>query len=256
VAADAGYAAAVHRHHFSPTAERAQLAESATGFRLLGAILMNDSAGGFNVDAVDLALRMGAVWTSLPTLSSRWYRSRLARLEPERRKAVSFGGGDLSALDASGALLPAVERIVALVAARGAVLNLGYASFAEMVAVGEAARRAGVTKLVLTSPLTSGGLTIEQVDALLADDAVTLELTVYSMYPGRPGGADLSPADARELLRHAGVARCVLSSDGGSAAAPPPGEILAWGCSRLAEQGLTRDELVALVRTNPSRLVA
>jgi hypothetical protein len=255
-AKDAGYAAAVHRHHFSATAERARLASDATGFRLLGAILLNDSAGGFNRDAVDLALRMGAVWVSLPTVNARWYRSRLARLSPERQKSVAFGRGDLSALDAGGKLLPAVDEILPLVAEKNAALNLGYVSYAEMKAVSEAAARHGIGKVVLTSPLTSGGLTQEQADTLMEREMTTIELTAYSMYPGRVGGADLAVADAARLIRHVGVGRCVLSSDGGSAGSPPPAEILAWGCARLAEQGFTQAELTALVRTNPARLVA
>jgi hypothetical protein len=252
----AGLAAAVHRHHFSQTAERARIASDATGFRLLGAILLNDPVGGLNVHAVDLALRMGAVWISLPTVMARWYRARLARLHPDRQKSVSFGRGDISALDDGGRLLPVVDEILDLVAAKNAAFNLGYVSHAEMVAVSDAAARHGVNKVVVTSPLTSGGLTPSELDVLMARDTTVIELTSYSMYPGRLGGADISPVDAARLIRHAGVSRCVLSSDGGSAGSPPPAEILAWGCSRLAEQGLTAAELTALVRTNPAYLVA
>src|SRR5262245_4634359 len=63
-----GFRAALHRHHFSPTAERTQLARDATGFDLLGAIVLNDAVGGINPYAVELALRMGAVWVAFPTL--------------------------------------------------------------------------------------------------------------------------------------------------------------------------------------------
>jgi hypothetical protein len=252
----AGVAAAVHRHHFSQTAERARIASDATGFRLLGAILLNDPVGGLNPDAVDLALRMGAVWVSLPTVMARWYRSRLARLHADRQKSVSFGRGDISALDGNGRLLAVVDDILDLVAARDATLNLGYVSYAEMLAVSDAAARHGVKKVVLTSPLTSGGLTQVEVDRLMASETTVIELTAYSMYPGRLGGADLDPSGAAQLIRRAGVARCVLSSDGGSAGSPPPAEILAWGCSRLAEEGFTTAELSALVRTNSARLVA
>jgi hypothetical protein len=192
---------------------------------------------------------------SLPTVTARWYRSRLGRLHAERQKSLSFGSGDISALDDAGRLLPVVDEILRLVAAHDATLNLGYVSYAEMAAVSDAAARHGVKKVVLTSPLTSAGLRQDEVDTLMARETTVIEVTAYSMYPGRLGGADVEPQDAARLIRRAGVARCVLSSDGGSAGSPAAAEIMAWGCSRLAEQGFTTTELAALVRTNPARLV-
>ena len=171
---------------------------------------------------------------------ARWYRARLARLHPDRQKSVSFGRGDISALNDDGHLLAVVDEILDLVAARDATLNLGYVSYAEMLAVSDAAARHGVKKVVLTSPLTSGGLTQDEVDALMANEATLIELTAYSMYPGRLGGADIDPAGAARLIRHAGVARCVLSSDGGRGIAASaeilPGAVRAGG-ARVRRRG-------------------
>src|SRR5262245_17040700 len=72
---DAGLRAAVNRHHWSPTAERAALARAATGFDLRGGIVLNGATGGINPDAVEMALRSGAVWVSLPSMNARAWRA-------------------------------------------------------------------------------------------------------------------------------------------------------------------------------------
>jgi hypothetical protein len=135
-------------------------------------------------------------------------------------------------------------------------MNLGYVSFDEALAVLRAARRRGITKITVTSPLTSGGLREDQLLELMHEGDLSLELTCYSMHPSRAGGADVTPEGAVRLIRRVGVSRCVLSSDAGTASAPPVGDLLAWGLSRLAEQGLKEAELRALVHTNPAALLA
>src|SRR3954452_21003924 len=87
---DAGYAAAVHRHHFSGTAERSALVARATGFPLLGALLLDDCAGALNPSVVERELRMGAVWIGLPTISSCYFRSRLGGMRPEVRAMLDI----------------------------------------------------------------------------------------------------------------------------------------------------------------------
>ncbi|MBV9660537.1 MAG: hypothetical protein JO337_05205, partial [Acidimicrobiales bacterium] len=91
--ATAGVAAAIHRHHYCPTAERSKIAQDATGFLLHGAILLNDSVGGINPTAVDLALRDGAVWIGLPTLSAAAMRAQTGWRATRYAKELAFGPG-------------------------------------------------------------------------------------------------------------------------------------------------------------------
>ncbi|MVZ99849.1 hypothetical protein F8568_005535 [Actinomadura sp. LD22] len=110
--AGAGYRAAVHRHHFAETTGRAELARAATGFDLLGGLVLGDATGGINPTAAELALRAGAAWVGLPTLSSAVFRAGLqtkpagvqgalglcahlsAHREPPRGEALETSSGE------------------------------------------------------------------------------------------------------------------------------------------------------------------
>jgi hypothetical protein len=253
--AASGYAGAVHRHHFSTTVERAILASAATGFDLRGAVLLNDSVGGLNPFAVELALRLGGRWIGLPTLSADFHRAHLPVVSDAMRGALLFGPGRLVATDPEGALLDEVHEILRLGAALGAVVNLGYVSPAECEALVAAAP--ADSRLVATNPHTSMHQPLPQI-VELARRGVTVELTAYSMHPDGPNRR--APQDAVDaaanLIRTVGVDSCVLSSDGGMTGAPSPPELLAWLLNELAIREFTSRDLIRLTHDNPSRLVA
>jgi len=126
----AGLAAAVHRHHYTSTAERGQVVRDEIGFDLLGAILLNEPVGGLNPSAVELALRMGAVWVGFPSIGAGAYRARLHELPERSRPIVGFGRYDILLVDEQGRLLPAVHDVLELIAESGVAMGLGYSSFA------------------------------------------------------------------------------------------------------------------------------
>jgi hypothetical protein len=256
-AKEAGLAAAVHRHHFSPTAERSRLVTAITGFPLFGAILLNDSVGGLNPMAVELAIEMGTVWIGLPTLSARAQRQRLGRTPTQHQRALAFGPGNLTLVDDDGALLDPVHEILRLAAACDLAVNVGYASFPECLAVLRVARAIGMAKLVITNPLTTMQLTLGELDELLASADVVVEQTCYSLHAsGSYGGGDRAIETAAALIGHVGYRRVVLSSDGGMREAPRPAELLAWGCEQLLGAGFAEAQLRSMTRTLPSELVA
>ncbi len=255
-----GLSAIVHRHHYSSTAERSALARDATGFPILGAIMLNDSVGGINPSAVDLALQMGAVWVGMPTLSARFLRTNpWGKSGPGYPKAaMEFGPGDLCVLDDDGELTPETTDVLRLVADAGVALSLGYMSFAECAAVARAAADLGCDKLVLTNPTTAMRLSDAELDELLTIPGVYVELTSYPIHPEGPGGAGAAEPGIRrnvELIRHVGVDRAVVCSDGGKIDAPPPPRILEWALTAYADAGIGPDEIDTLVRVNPRRLV-
>jgi hypothetical protein len=253
-AAAAGIAAVVHRHHYCSSAEQTALVRDATGFPLFGAIELSDSVG-MNAYAVDLALRFGAVWVSVPTLSARAFRPGLVARESVYRDALLFGGGDLAVLDEGGEILPVVKDVLKLVADAGVVLGLGYVSFDEALAVARAAAELGHAQMVVTNPWPR--FSEDQVDQLMAIPGVYGEVTAYMMHPEGPGaaGTEASLDRATHLLRHIGVDRGVLSSDGGMVDAPRAPTILAWALDALSARGFSNEELWTLTHRNPRVLV-
>jgi hypothetical protein len=252
--AAAGYAAAVHRHHFADTTGRAALARAVTGFTLLGALVLGDAVGGVNPVAAELALRAGAAWISLPTLSSAVFRSTLESKPPQVRGALGLGPGKLRLLDDHGRLRPAVRSVIELAGAHGAVLGLGYGDARELAAVLRSAGRSG-PPMVLTYPHIAG-LSAAAVAELTGLGDCYLELCAYRLHPAGPVGGGAEPlGEALRLLDAVGADRAILSSDGGIAGAPAPPALLAYGVSRLAEAGVPLTVLRRMVHDNPRRLL-
>jgi hypothetical protein len=251
---EAGLAAALHRHHFCSTAERSALARNVTGFAILGAVLLNDSVGGLNPTAVELALQMGAPWVGLPTLSARSFRSRIASLPPAPgSRFLEFGPGRLQVWDSDGSLLPEVVEILRLVREGDAVLNLGYIGNDEMLAVARAAAEMGHARLVITNARVSD----VELEAMLAIPGLFFEVTSYGVHPDGLGGDNWESGMTRnaQFIRQVGIDRVLVSSDGGMAGSPPPAEILRWALDRYAERGFSASELRVLVQENPRRLL-
>lgn len=252
--AGAGYTAAVHRHHFADTTGRAALARAVTGFNMLGAIVLNDTFGGANPTAAEVALRAGAAWVGLPTLSAAVFREGLWSKPVRVRDALGLGPGQLRLLDDLGRLRPEVSATIELVAEHGAVLGLGYGSAEELHAVLGLTGPRGVP-VVLTYPHI-GGLTAAQVGEMV-EAGCYLELCAYRLHPSGPAdGGDASLREALALLDAAGPDRTILSSDGGIASAPDPPTLLAFGLRRLADSGVPHSVLRQTINDNPRRLLA
>jgi len=250
----AGLAAVIHRHHYASTAERSQLARDATGFPVLGAILLNDPVGGLNPTAVRLALEMSAEWVSMPTLDALAFRRARATAAPTAfDDRLAFGPGQLAATDDTGALTSATSEIIDLVVEAGVPLNLGYLGVAEMIAVARAASERGHRRLVVTNALLVG----ERLGELLAIPGMFVEVTSYSVHPDGLGGANAEAGVERnvELIRRVGPDRVVLSSDGGMAGSPPPAEILGWAVGKYLRAGIDAADVRAMVADNPRRLL-
>ena len=255
--AAAGYRAALHRHHFSSTVERSAVASAATGFDLFGAVLLNDSVGGLNPWAADVALRLGGRWIGFPTLSAKAFRDGLAVMPAALRSTLEFGPGGLTLTDDGGGVRGAVTDILELARDANVPVNIGYPSLDECRATIAAARVVGGVDIVLTNPHSSMHLSDDEVVALTAHGRVHVELTAYSMHPDGPRRRDPAPAldRAAALISRVGSEWCVLSSDGGMADAPPPHVMLAFALAELQRRDVPAEQLEALVHTNPGRLL-
>lgn len=247
-----GFRAAVHRHHYSPTAERSTIAAGATGAPLLGAILTNPTAGGLDPAPVELALRSGARWVGLPTLGARHFRRRVGTV---RGTDLRFDTAELTLTDDTGTVRPQVHDILCLAAEAGVPVNLGYASAAECRAAAVAAREHGVHATVLTNPVSVIGLAPAEAAALLTDTGAFLEITAYSLHPSHMTGANRHAATLVELVRTVGVEQCVLSSDSGIAGAPNAEVLLGDACTLLRDEGFTEADLKLLLCANPATVL-
>ncbi|MCU0247890.1 MAG: DUF6282 family protein, partial [Bryobacter sp.] len=128
-------------HHCSTVPLAAALSEALPGLRVRGGLVLNRAVGGWNVEAVEAALKMGAAEIWMPTLSAE-----------NERAFRGFPGTGMKALDAAGGVLPEVIEIVKRVARAGAVLGTGHLSPAETAEVVAVARQEGVRAILVTHP--------------------------------------------------------------------------------------------------------
>lgn len=269
--------AAVHRHHFAMTADRAHLATETSGFQMFGSILLNAAVGGINPSAVEIALRSGAVLVSLPTTSARYMQTRDSWAQGiEARFGLTATYPSYTVWSEPGTLHPAVLETADLVAAHEAILALGYVGPDECLAAAREAQRRGVTKMLLTNPLVAMGLSVEESLEIVSVPGTYLEITAFALRPGHVGGssdmdsvmvlagaseAELPDPDPgvperqADLIRRVGVDRCVISSDGGHAGEASTAEELAWACQALADLGFSDAELRVMVHDNPLSLL-
>lgn len=144
---------AVLKAHEGSTVERAVLAgqrEAAAGVTVVGGIVLNSPVGGANPDAVEVAARLGGRVVWMPTVSSPAHIASAANPELSVHKGLAFRQVDV--LDEAGALLPAWQDVLDVVAAHDMVLASGHLTCSQSLALFRAANAVGVTRMLLNHP--------------------------------------------------------------------------------------------------------
>src|SRR5215510_7358621 len=221
----AGQPAVACKSHQQVTASLASLASRmVSGVTLLGGITLNKTVGGLNPHAVRMAGELGARILWFPTHHAAHHNSTL----------VEGGKGDnqgIRVLDAEGKLLPEVNEILDLVLRYDMLLGTGHISFAEALAVVEAAKAKGIKRIVANHPLSknSSRFTVAETS---------------------------TPKETVDAIREIGASRCIISTDFGAYATPPPPEGLRMFIATLLNHGVAPEDVDLMARRNPAQLAA
>ncbi len=247
--AAAGATGCVLKGHCEPTVGRAAAAGAGTGLEVVGGVVCNHPAGGFNPVAVAAALDAGGRVVWLPTVDAAAHRE--SGLVHPPSCAPSLPAGPALALpprDPSSE--PAVRTILELIAAHDAVLATGHVGGDELAGVVPAARAAGIERILLTHPtFTVPGLDPATTRELVELGAVA-EVTSYQLRHQGVTAATLAVAITTIGLEHV-----VLSSDAGQPDAPPGPQALSDLVDALASEGLDHAALELAAGTHPAELV-
>jgi hypothetical protein len=144
---------AVLKAHEGSTVERAVLAgqrDAAAGVTVVGGIVLNSPVGGANPDAVEVAARLGGRVVWMPTVSAPAHIASSSSPELSVHRNLAFRQVDV--LDGSGALLPAWQDVLDVVAAHDLVLASGHLTCGQALVLFRAAKAAGVTRMLLNHP--------------------------------------------------------------------------------------------------------
>ena len=144
--AQVGVSLSVLKAHEGSTAERALIA----GEGALGGIVLNSPVGGANPDAVEVAAGFGARMVWMPTMSAPAHLAAASSPELQVHRGVNFRQVEVVE---DGRLRREWHEVLEVVASHDLVLASGHLTCSEALVFFRAARRAGVTRLMLNHPV-------------------------------------------------------------------------------------------------------
>ncbi|MDA0770463.1 MAG: hypothetical protein BZY79_04210 [SAR202 cluster bacterium Casp-Chloro-G4] len=207
------------------------------GLKVYGAIALNRSVGGVNPDAVEMAAGLGTKVVWMPTKTADYW------LKNQKR------GPGLTVFNDSGELTAETLKVVDIVAKNDMVLASGHISPLEAIAVFEAARAAGVTRMIATHPANVA--TVEQQKEMISLGAY-LEYTFLACMPVRQR---YTVKELMDAVRWLGLDNCIITTDFGQWMNPPPAEGMRMAIASLLNQAMSSEELTKLVKTNPAKIL-
>ena len=239
----AGMGAVLIKSHQNSTVERASLvSQCIPGIRVYGGLVLNETVGGLNLAAVQLALQLGARQIWMPTRSARNHRQYHAQQ------------GGITILDDEGQLLPVVEEILRAISQSSCILGTGHLSPEETSALVDAATRLNIHKILVTHP--EWGPTYHSIEAqinLSRRGNVFFERCFVST----THLCGCVPFETIErAIAETGVEHTVLSTDLGQPETPPPADGFRLYAERLRSTGFSVDQIRTMMQANPERLLA
>ncbi|MEJ2718067.1 MAG: DUF6282 family protein, partial [Deltaproteobacteria bacterium] len=249
------------KDHNTITADRAALVHAMLGddVLVLGTIVLNYSLGGFNPEAVEKALDLGARIVFMPsadacltiekvhvTGETPWLLPIVKRKDPREGMSVlnEWPNGDR--------VIPEVQEILRLIAEKDAVLDTCHLSAHECHHLIDAAKAAGVKRIVVTHPNCSvNPMTIDEQKELAAKGAYLS----YAFLPCMPLFDRQHPMEIAKMMTSVGLDRCLLFSDFGQIVNPPSVEGYKMFLASLLAVGLTPEDLTKAASENPARLL-
>lgn len=239
----------VIKSHHVPTVDRAALVNlikqekygDVAPFTMVGGIALNEFVGGINPYAVETALKLGGKVVWMPTNTA----------ENHMKKSGKTGGVTCVR---DGKVVPPLHDIFQLIKEHDAVLATGHISPEECFYVTEAARQAGVEKIIITHPeFHIVGMSLEDQIRIVKDYDVMLE-RVYAQ-PIGGGEYKKNLVDNVECIKAVGSEHVVVSTDGGQMQNPKWYLTIQEYVDYLFENGISEFEIYNMTRKNPAWLL-
>ena len=261
-AAESGMAGFVIKNHYSCTAERATLMRKMfPGTNFTGALVLNNSMGGLNPIAVDIAGRLGARVVWLPTVDNANELANIAGQLDESKlpywmsiaremRARGIAGAPISVTDGDGRVTKETRQCLEGIAQYDMVLATGHISPAEMLPIVKAAQEAKVERIVITHPEFP-------TTYLTADEQ--MELAKYGVFFERcftqPYTKKVTWETVIDNIRRVGPSTTILSTDLGQSTAPWVEEGMGIFIGNLLDAGFKEKEIERMAQTIAGQLL-
>lgn len=242
------------KSHYFCSAERARLVHKVyPDMNALGAITLNNSVGGLNAYAVEMAARDGAKIVWMPTFDAKneidymvnqngysapppWAQVQL------ERKAEGRGQSGLTVLE-DGAISAKTHDVLDLIAENNLILATGHLGKDEIFAVVQAAKDHHIQKVLVTHP-TWPSITLSKEEQ---SELVTLGAIMDECFGVIKPEYGMSWETLYEQMMFVGPKNCILSSDCGQTDNPFPDDALVTFVTNLRENGFPADDIRAMM---------
>ncbi|WP_031550480.1 DUF6282 family protein [Oribacterium sp. FC2011] len=247
-----GARAIVIKSHLGFTVNRAAIANEYvkrvygenTGFTMYGGVVMNKVIGGVNPEAVEKGLKLGAKEIWLPTQSAKRHLEKMGQNPADGIELVR-----------DGKVIPELMDVFKLVKDYDVALGTAHVSPEEAFTVVEAARDAGVKKIIITHPeWWVCDYSIEDQIRLVKDYDVILE-RCYAQNMGKGQPYHLNLKENAELIKEVGYEHVMVDTDGGQVENPDWEIEMYEYMHYLVEYGIPIEHVYHMTKTIPYRLL-
>ena len=251
----------VLKSHYICTADRATLVNAIVPeIQAFGAIALNNSVGGLNPLALDIAGRLGTRVVFLPSVDNANELENVSGQRDESKlpywmsiaremRALGIAGSWLNVTE-DGAVTPATRQCLEIIAKHDMVLATSHIRPSEVLPVVNAAREVGVQRIVITHP---------EFPTTLLSIPQQQELARLGVYFERcfttPNTGKIAWEQVYANIRQVGPESTILATDLGQSNAPYPDEGLGMFAAKLLDNGFSEAEVRPMVRDNAAQLL-
>ncbi|HEV7665995.1 MAG TPA: DUF6282 family protein [Chloroflexota bacterium] len=251
----------VLKSHYICTADRATLVnEIVPEIQAFGAIALNNSVGGLNPLALDIAGRLGTRVCWLPSVDNANELEAIAGQRDESKlpywmsiaremRALGIAGSFLNVTE-DGKVTQATRQCLEIIAKHDMVLATSHIRPSEVMPVVTAAQEVGVQRIIITHPEFPTTLLSISQQQELAKLGVFFERCFTT-----PNTGKISWEQVYANIREVGPASTILATDLGQTTAPYPDEGLGIFASNLLDNGFSENDVRRMVRDNPGQVL-
>ena len=214
--------AIIIKSHVESTAGRAKIAELISGFKVIGGICLNSSAGGLNPDAVKVTAELGGKMVWFPTISA-----------PDT--SINYEN---------------TESVLNIIAEEELVLATGHLKPDDIFLLLDYAKSLRIKKILINHPLTGVvGATIDEQKEM--SRSAYLEHCFVACMEKHD---NLDPKIIADAIKEIGPERCIMATDFGQAHNPAPVEGMKMFINSMMNHGIKEKHINEMCVQNPSKL--
>ncbi len=211
-----------------------------TGFTMYGGVVMNKVIGGVNPEAVEKGLKLGAKEIWLPTQSAKRHLEKMGQNPLDGIELVR-----------DGKVIPELKDVFNLIRDYDVALGTAHVSPVEAFVIVEAARDAGVKKIIITHPeWWVCDYSIDDQIRLVKDYDVILE-RCYAQNMGKGKPYHLNLKENAELIKEVGYEHVMVDTDGGQTENPDWETEMYEYMHYLLEYGIPIEHIYHMTKTIP-----